>query len=160
MLAHHVEPERFHEAQVAFIPVVVRRQAKAVLPVALIEQTVEKVRLAVQKDARQPVRLADGQRAQREIAFDRVFAVANRHFVQVRVFRRPLDRVRDRNADRVVGERPVQQPFRRFDGQFLFDRRVGIANERDRHVLERGRQNQAFQVLPRHAFDPDRLPDA
>ena len=98
MLAEHVEAELFHLFDVVDHRLFRRRRHKALGPVSLVQDPVEEVWLAVQK---QPgfSRLIrpHAKRAHGKIALDHIFSRLDPQVVQFRVFRTPKTRILNRN---------------------------------------------------------------
>ena len=77
MLTQRIETLRLCSKDIPFIACIIRRQTKAVRPIALIQKTVKEIRLPVQKNTGNTVYNAAGDRSQREIGMYGVFAVTD-----------------------------------------------------------------------------------
>ena len=156
VLAQHVEAHVLGQLDVIDERVVARRGVEPVRPVALIEQAVVKIRLAVEKQAAHAVLVClDAALAHGKVAVDRVVPERHAEGVERRVLRRP-------GAERL--HRHVRRHTRR-EREALslqIDHALAGALNGDLHLMrvEQRRHAQGMDIVLRHALEPDRLPDA
>ena len=84
MLSQSVEPERFYRQDILLKSLRSLRRIQSVRPVALIEKSVEEIRLSVQRNAFLAVYLLYRDRAKGEIALYLVNFIKNPEFVEIR----------------------------------------------------------------------------
>ena len=156
VLAQHVEAHVLGQLDVIDERVVARRGVEPVRPVALIEQAVVKIRLAIEKQAAHAVRIRlDAALAHGKVAVDRVVPERHAEGVERRVLRRPGAKRLHRHVRRHArGEREALA--------LEVDHALTFALDGDLHLMrvKQRRHVQGADVVLRHALEPDRLPDA
>ena len=156
VLAQHVEAHILGQLDVVDERVVARRGVEPVRPVALIEQPVVKIRLAVEKQAAHAVLVRlDAALAHGKVAVDRVAAERHAEGVERRLLRRPGAEGAHRHVRRNARRECVAAALK-------VDRALPLALDGDLHLMrvKQRRHAQGADVILRHALEPDRLPDA
>ena len=153
VLAEKIEAQPFHAKNIALVFLRFSREEDPVGEIALIQYTVKEDRCAVEQNAVDTGFLLDFDRSQSEVAFDAVFGGGDNKRIEMRLFRRPEDRVFNGKTAAVAAE----------GGLFavdVCDESAVNALQRDGDAVEVAVQCDAVNVILRHGFQPDALPDA
>ena len=178
MLAEHVESELLHLLYVVHERLVRGRRHKALRPVSLIQNSVEKVRLAVQKQPGLSLFIiSDTEGPHGKVALDHIFPRFDPQIVQLRVFGAPETGVLHRDPHLQTGGHGIcvdifialhSDPdlsahtfYRFFRITFPYIRLFGEPQRQFNCFLFRVRSDlQMLEIDFRNHFHPDGLPDA
>ena len=153
MLAQRVETQPFHHQDIVGIAFRRCRCENPVGPVALIQQTVKEIGLAVEAQAGIFAGFLDLQRTDCKIGFDPVLPCLDSKIVQIRVFRAPQPGLFRGNGNTAVYQFKTAESRH---GHGAAECRL----DGNRHTVAAVFDMQFFDVFFGNALQPDCLPDA